>query len=111
MRILLACLPVVLLAACSGSPSERDIRGAIERQQAERKQAMSSLLGERGAAAAEQLLGPGELKGVKKIGCKEDGENAWRCDIELQFAAGEASRSQVGKVRLVRASNGWTVSE
>lgn len=111
MRQLLLILPIALLAACSASPSDRDIRGAIERQQAERKQTLTSLLGERGAAMAGQLMGPGEIKSVKKIGCREDGENAWRCDIELQIAAGDATQTRVGQLRLVRSSSGWAVSE
>ncbi|MEF9995878.1 MAG: hypothetical protein RR101_09305 [Burkholderiaceae bacterium] len=110
-RILIAFFCLLGLAACSNSPSERDIKGAIERDKLERKKNMTALLGERGAAVADQVLGRTAVKSVRKIGCQEDGENAWRCDIELEVARGDATQTRLNKVRLVRGSAGWAVSE
>ncbi len=110
-RILLFPLSLTLLAACSNGPSERDIRGAMDRDNAERMKNMTALLGERGAAVAEQLMGKAAIKSVKKIGCAEDGGNAWRCDVEYEITQGDATQTRLGKVRLVRASSGWMISE
>lgn len=110
-RLLASSLVLLSLVACSGSPSDRDIKGALERDQAERKRNLTALLGERGAAMAEQMMGQGAIKSVKKIGCKEDGENAWKCDVEIDVASGDAVQSRISKLRLLRSSSGWVISD
>jgi len=111
VRLIASMFVLLSLVACSGSPSDRDIKGAIERDQLERKRSLTALLGERGAAMAEQLMGQGALKDVRKIGCKEDGENAWRCDVEIDIASGDATQNRITKLRLVRSSSGWVIAD
>lgn len=51
------------------------------------------------------------LKDVKKVGCKPDGETAYRCDIEPVMATGTESKSQVVPMRFVKASSGWQMTQ
>lgn len=48
-----------------------------------------------------------EAPKVKKIGCKEDGDNAYRCDVELINKDG----SNATNARFVKGSTGWAVSK
>ncbi len=43
---------------------------------------------------------------IEKIGCKEDGEKANRCDIEVIFKVGSNSKN----VRMVKRSEGWSIT-
>lgn len=50
---------------------------------------------------------------VKKIGCKEDGSNAYRCDVEVDqnvkasnFGPG-GRKTDTTNIRFVKASDGW----
>ncbi|MGF6242782.1 MULTISPECIES: hypothetical protein [Paraburkholderia] len=93
----------VLLSACSGSPSEGDVRAALQKQV------------EAGRAQAEQLMGKSAfldkqidqqkqaVDGIKLIGCKNDGDKAYVCDLESN---GGASR-----VRMLKGSDGWIASD
>lgn len=91
-----------LLAACE--PSDGDIKSAIDKQLAAEHRDMQQLMGETATA-------PRAVKEVKKIGCKEDGTNAYKCDLEVVIAS--ANGSGVQKVsrpaRFVKGSEGWTM--
>lgn len=50
-----------------------------------------------------------EIKKFQKIGCTEDGEKAYRCDVEIDvLQLGTTNRSTVS-MRFVKASDGWAV--
>ena len=40
---------------------------------------------------------------VRKIGCKDDGENAAMCDIEIKYPQETGTR----RIRMVKSSQGW----
>lgn len=48
-----------------------------------------------------------EAPEVKKISCKEDGEKAYKCDIEVITKAGK----NVVPARFVKASDGWALAQ
>lgn len=91
-----------LLAACE--PSESDIRSAVERQAASEAQAMKQMLGGMAPPAPT-------LKSIKKIGCKEDGSNAYKCDIEILATLGGQEKKGIISGRLVKGSDGWAMAK
>lgn len=97
-----AALSAAVLAACSGAPSEGDIRSALERQQ----QAEAAATPARMKAVVPQV----EITGLKKLGCESAGEKAWRCDVEVTVQAMGRVVTSATKLRLVRGSEGWMVS-
>lgn len=91
-----------LLVACSGAPSEGDIRGALERQQKAETEAMPGML--------KGMLPKVELTDVKKLGCEAAGEKAYRCDVEVTVKAMGRVATNSTRMRLVKGSEGWMVS-
>ena len=106
---LLTALGCALLAACSGAPSEGDIRGALERQMKAEQEAMAKIGGAFGGAALVKSMMPA-VSGVKKVGCKEDGEKAYRCDVEVEVSQGGKTSKGPAVFRLVKLSDGWSIS-
>lgn len=94
--ISLLVLSSIFLAGCSGEPSQGDIEAAVAKQQ-------------QGVPKEVQGLVP-EIKNVKKIGCKTDGEKAYICDIEMEVAQMGRTNKGVVPIRLVKASDGWMAS-
>ena len=101
----LAALGCALLAACSGAPSESDIRGALARQIKVERDAAAKF----GGAGLVDSMFP-EVTGVNKIGCKEDGEKAYRCDVEVEVSRSGKKSKGPAAIRLVKLSDGWSVS-
>lgn len=51
-----------------------------------------------------------EVVDAHKIGCKEDGENAYRCDVELALKQNGAVQKTPVSLRMVKTSEGWAAS-
>lgn len=69
---------------------------------------------ERKAMGGGQMMGitiMPEMTDLKKIGCKEDGENAYRCDVEVMVKAGQETKSAPTSVRVVKTSDGWKATK
>lgn len=90
----------ILLAGCGGAPSEAEIKATVERQQAQDL---------KNAGTAAGLLPT--IKVLKKIGCKEDGEKAYKCDLEVEVTQFEKTQTRVAPVRFVKTSDGWMLSK
>ena len=111
--LLMTC--TVLLAACSGAPSEGQMKDAlqadIKRKQDQAVEAARALGGEQAAQMSRRMTEANatEVKNVHKIGCKDDGENAYRCDIEVEVSrrGGQIQKSQPFSARFVKGSDGW----
>ena len=94
---------MLLLAGCSGEPSNADISKALNVNAAQ------------GAAGMERLS-PGSsrtfmptLHDVKKLGCQKDGA-AYRCDVEMDVTS-QGTRAKVpATYRFVSGSDGWAVT-
>lgn len=94
-----------VLAGCGGAPSESDIKAAVEKQVKAERDAMEQISGK---PAMEMVKGMfPEIKSVHKIGCKEDGEKAYRCDVELEVAQGKQTGKNAASLRFVKGSDGW----
>jgi hypothetical protein len=80
---------VLTLTACSGgAPSDSEIKIATEK-----------------AAAGTRFKV--EYTSVKKIGCKDDGEKAYRCDVEFGMKMAGQDRKEIASLRFVKGSDGW----
>jgi hypothetical protein len=99
----LSLLPVTfILAACGGAPSDSDIKTALEKAVSDQQKAMAAV----GGSAMGNLFKI-DYTSVKKIGCKEDGEKAYRCDVEVSAKTALGEQKQVSSMRLVKGSDGW----
>lgn len=107
IKKILTVLAVLPLGACSSGPSEGDMNAAVQKSVEENNKQMAALGGMFGGAGrgmTDKLKV--EAPQVKKIGCKEDGQNAYICDIELVTKDGK----KVTPARFVKASDGWTIT-
>lgn len=109
----LVLVPVAVLATtgCSSEPSSSDIKAALEndvKRTLEMQTNMTNVFGSRGKPAS--ATGP-KLEDIRKVGCKEDGENAYRCDVELVIINAGEKKSSVMPARLVKTSSGWKAME
>lgn len=101
-KIAIGCGVLLILTACGGGPSEGDMLAAIAKE--------SSGLAK---AAGRPDDGAGmipKLNSVKKIGCKEDGDNAYKCDVELEVTRMGQTGKAITSVRFVKGSDGWGVT-
>ncbi|MGJ7917767.1 hypothetical protein ACI48D_20095 [Massilia sp. LXY-6] len=95
--LLFLAFSATILAGCGGEPSQHDIETAVAKQQ-------------QGVPKEMQDLIP-EVKNVKKVGCKADGDKAYVCDVEMEVTQLGKTQKGVGPVRFVKASDGWTATK
>lgn len=98
---------VLMMTACSGEPSSSDVKGALEndvKQMLEMQSNFASALSGRGQSASATKP---KLEDIRKVGCKEDGEKAYRCDVEIVVMNGGEKKSSVVPARFVKTSSGW----
>ena len=108
MKKTFAILAVLSLAACGTGPSESDMNAAVKRSVEESNKqmaAMGNMFGGAGRGITDAMKV--EVPEVKKIGCKEDGEKAYRCDIEVISKQGR----NVTPARFVKTSDGWMITK
>jgi hypothetical protein len=98
-----------LLTACGGAPSESDMQTAIDKQMQVEMTAAKNFMGGAGASMAEKLMP--KIESIKKIGCNDDGENAYRCDLELEVTQNGMTNKAPVKMRFVKGSDGWIASK
>ncbi|MBF0305464.1 MAG: hypothetical protein HQL41_07435 [Alphaproteobacteria bacterium] len=103
-----------LLAGCDGSPSDADIKTAIQNDvQAAERQAFAMIGDDPLAKQAAAALLP-KFHDAKKLGCSKDagGGEAYVCDIEVTVSIGGGQpQTNAAKVRFVKGSNGWTFTK
>jgi len=107
-KITLAAASVAIclaLTACSGAPSESDLKSAIETKMKADSKAMESAIGKQGMPVQP------EIKGVHKVGCKGDGENAYRCDIELEVMQNGTVAKGAASMRFSKNGDAWSASK
>ncbi len=108
-QIIFTAGALLVLAACGGAPSEGDIKTAFEKQIVADAKAMEQMGGKQAAGMMKGLLP--EIKSVKKIGCKEDGENAYKCDVEMEVTQMGSTNKGIVPIRFVKGSDGWMASK
>ncbi len=92
------------LAACSNSPSDSELRAAIEGKMKADSEALELRVGKQAMPAKP------ELKNVRKIACKADGDKAYRCEVELEVNHAGTIAKGTASMRFLKASNGWLAS-
>ena len=102
---------VLLLAGCSGEPSNGDIEKAVQASVQQSQEAMGKLADGNPQAAEMAKAFQAKVHSVNKIGCKSDGDKAYKCDVELDMETGLTGRKkQTVPVRMVKGSDGWTMA-
>lgn len=109
LQILFTTGILLMLSACGGAPSEGDIKTALEKQMGAETKAMEKFGGKEVANMAKSYLP--EIKSVKKIGCKEDGEKAYKCDVEMEVTQMGNTNKGIAPIRFVKGSDGWLASK
>jgi len=98
---------VAFLAACSGEPSESDIRSALEADIEGMNQAVETLGGDLARKKGLKMV----LHEVEKVGCEKDA-GGYRCDVvtdvETPFLG---RRKNTATIRLVETKEGWRISQ
>lgn len=94
-----------LLTACSGEPSDSDIKNAVTRQMQAEADAVKKFGGSQAAGMMKDMMP--DIKSVKKIGCKADGDKAYKCDVELEVTQMGNTNKGVAPMRFVKGSDGW----
>ena len=111
------CAPMSLLAlalcGCSGAPSDGDIKDALQADQKRAEAQAEAIAGNSGPAAdmVRQMAAQSrvEIVSAHKLGCKEDGEKAYRCDVEIEARqGGKAIKAPPASLRFVKGSDGWS---
>ena len=101
----IASLAICLaLSACSNSPSESELKTAVEHKMKADSEAMERRVG-------KQAMPPKpELKSVRKVACKADGDKAYRCDVELEVNHGGTIAKGTAPMRFVKNGEEWVAS-
>lgn len=103
-----AVIALLSLAACSAGPSESDMNEAMKKQIDMANKQLASI-GNAGGSFGKSMAESMKMEApkLKKIGCKGDGDNAYRCDVEVITKDG----AQATNVRFVKGSEGWAASK
>ena len=106
---LAALLAVLTLTACGGEPSSSDIEKAFK---AEMEQSAQQLRQMTGSASGADFLP--KFHGAKKLGCTSaQSGTGYSCDVEIDVtgAHGGPRKKGVTKVRFVKGSDGWMMTQ
>lgn len=114
----IVCLAIVAmnLSGCSGAPSDGNIREALLAEQKRAAAQTEAIAAGSGFAGdmVRNIAGQSkfEIVSAHKLGCKEDGENAYRCDVEIEAKQGEKTiKGPPTSLRFVKGSDGWRAQQ
>lgn len=95
------------LAACSGAPSDTEVKGALEHAYAANTTEGRDVL----ASLGMETLLPA-YESAEKLACSEaPNGRGYVCDVELTTRQFERSSTRVVEVRFVEGDSGWRVAE
>lgn len=94
---------VTLLSGCSGAPSDADMKNALQKNV---DQSVGAILGN----GKEAQDAKPKYDSVKGLGCKSDGEKAYRCDVEIEMTSMLGKQKSAQSIRFVKGSDGWIAS-
>jgi hypothetical protein len=97
---------LAFLAACSSGPSDRDVEQAVKKNVEMTGERIKSVTG---ITVPDSLRT--ELRSAKNLGCSDAGGNAYNCDVEVDIKSPVGDIKQTSKLRLVKGSEGWAVSQ
>lgn len=102
-KYIAVALVACTLAGCSGAPSDADMKNALQKNV---DQTIGALLGnDKNAQDAKP-----KYDSVKGLGCKSDGEKAYRCDVEIEMTSMFGKQKSAQSIRFVKGSDGWIAS-
>ena len=110
-HLVLVSAVVLMMTACSSEPSSSDMKTALEsdvKQMLQMQANMDHAFGGRGRAAS--AAGP-KLEDILKVGCNDDGEKAYYCDVEIVIVDGTEKKSLGVTARFVKTSSGWQATQ
>lgn len=93
------------LTACSASPSDGELKLAIERKMKVDSEALERVVGKPG------MPNTPEIKRVHKLGCKEDGDKAYKCDVELEVLQNGTFAKGTASMRFIKDNAGWLATK
>lgn len=105
-----ALLICSLLAACSGEPSEKDIRRAVENS-------MNNAGDNPFAQMAAEFAGSDdgkliEVHELEKLGCRKDTHGSgFDCDVSMDVSVFGMRQKSDTQVRMVKGKNGWVAMQ
>jgi hypothetical protein len=109
----LLCALLLFTVGCSGEPSEKDIRAALDKDAAKQSQALNQTAQMFGGAGKTltDMIGTMEIHAVKKIGCVEAKDApGFVCDVEIDMTVPLAGRTKdMTSARFVKSPDGWVV--
>jgi hypothetical protein len=91
------------LSACSGQPSDNEMKVALQKTA---DQTMEAIAGKNAGKDYRTVYNT-----VKSAGCKSDGESAYRCDVEVEMESMLGKQKTVLPVRFVKTGEGWSQSQ
>lgn len=95
-----------LLAACSGEPSESDMKSAVEKTFS----GMNSELGGVGKLIGKDLST--KVTAFKKLACAEaKGTPGFSCDFQMTVDGPLGVKTEKASARFVKGDAGWTVMD
>ena len=106
---LAALLAVLILTACGGEPSSGDIEKVFKSEMDQSAQQLNKITGS--ASGADFLP---KFHGAKKLGCTNaQSGTGYSCDVEIDVtgANGGPRKKGVMKVRFVKGSDGWMMTQ
>jgi hypothetical protein len=92
-----------VLAGCGGAPSSSDVRKLIEDEQEKSAQMMRQIGGKMGDNITKMMP---VVEDVDVLGCEEQRENVYACDIEVTSSLNGKENSEVSSVTLAKNKNG-----
>lgn len=108
MKKILGITSLVFLAACGSGPSEADMNAAMKKETEAFNKQMTAI-GSAGGTVGTTITDAYKIDApnIKKIGCKQDGENAFLCDVEVITKEG----AKATPARFVKGSDGWMMTK
>ena len=108
LKIIFATTSVVIclsLTACSGAPSEGELKSAIENKMQADSKAMESAIGQQGMPARPVITA------VHKNSCKNEGNNTYTCTVELEVMQNGTATKGTAIMRFAKNGDKWTATK
>lgn len=106
----LTLLGMTLLTACSGEPSESDIKTAIQSEMDNSVKDASHYGGQMAGDMVQRMMP--KLYGVHKIGCTKEEGASYICDVEIDAATVLSERQKkISKMHFIKGSDGWMMQK
>lgn len=108
LKISVVLAGAAVLAACSKGPSNKEVEASVRDRLEQATSAVEKMSGampaEMGKLAQAMKT---QVHSVKSLGCQSDGNNAYKCDVEVDLENAMTGRTkQVLPLRMVKGSDG-----